>query len=401
MGSRDKPILRTTGALSLESRVFAYLYPWDVLGDPDLVPRLVSAGIGQVCVAAAYHSVRAATPRHPAHRFVLAETAALYRPVRGEVWAARRLVPRFAPWTGFADSFDRAVRALDAGGLRVSAWVVLTHNSTLGREHPDLVVRNCFGDRYEWALCPTNEEVRDYAALLAAQAVRELPLEGISIEAYGQLGAVHGGHHDKSAGAYTALCETILSICCCDACKRGWSLRGLDPDATQLALREASDAAMREGATATPEDLLGTPLAGQLLAQRQRHTDSLLTEVLSEVSDLNASLRITLHAQGAPWATGASPGLTLESAKMAHCVLVPVEPTDPGTPALIAATRSSVPSHVATAAYVNLLGPIRTAGFDEHAKRLVSAADELHLYHFGLASTRQIPLFSSLASLSS
>ena len=227
---------------------------------------------------------------------------------------------------------------------------ILTHNSTLGRDHPDLVVRNCFGTDTSGRCVRPTRRCATTPPCSPPKQVRDLPLEGLSIEAYGQLGAAHGGQHDKTAGAYTALGETILSICCCDACRRSWSLGGLDPDATQRALQEASTAAAREGATATPEDLLGTALAGQLLSQRQHHTESLLAQVMSEVSAVNSSLRITLHAQSDPWATGASPGLTPGSAHMAHCVLVPIEPTDPESAALLSVARSSIPAGVATAA---------------------------------------------------
>jgi hypothetical protein len=386
------------GQARLSPRTSAYLYPWDVIGDPEAVARLASAGIGRVVMAAAYHSVRAATPQHPSHRFVVAETAALYRPVRGQIWAGRRLSPQSAPWTGCEDSFDRAVEILTAGGVKLSAWVVLTHNSLLGRRHRELAVRNCFGDIYEWALCPANEEVRDYAALLASEAVRELPMEGISIEACGQLGARHGSHHDKTAAAYGPLAETILSICCCDACGRAWSLQGLERSAVMSALRESVSAATKEPAgVARPEDVLDPKLAAQLLASRQHHVDVLCAQVLDELAAMGG-LRVTLHAQADPWATGASPGLTPASAGRVHCVLAPVEPTSPGSSQVIARLRALLPEGVDAAGYLNLLGT-DPGGFDEHAKRLAnSGADELHLYHFGLANERQLELFFRLAS---
>ncbi len=93
MGSGDDPGLLRPGSEHPAPRVGTYLYPWDLLGDPDAVPRLLAAGLEQVRVAAAYHSVRAATPPHPRHRFVLAETSALYRPLREAAWAASFSVP--------------------------------------------------------------------------------------------------------------------------------------------------------------------------------------------------------------------------------------------------------------------------------------------------------------------
>jgi len=382
----------------------AYLYPWDVVGDPSCVSRLVSTGFEHVSVAAAYHSVRAATPQHPQHRFVLAESAALYRPVRADVWTGHRLRPVSAPWTGCEDSFERAVEALDAGGLRVSAWVVLTHNSGLGRKHRELVVRNCFGDLYEWALCPGNEEVREYAAVLAAEAVRGLPLEGISLEAYGQLGSEHGGHHEKTFRAYTPLAELILSICCCDACQRGWQAEDADAGDIVRKLQGAFEAAQDLAGVeeATPYEVLGARTAELLLTSRQRHTDAVLEGVLTALGKVAPSLRTTLHARPEPWATGASPGLTPTSARQANAVLVPVEATSPHSPEAIAAARRSVPAGVSVAAYVNLLVPVEANGFEEHAGRLLNAgADELHLYHFGLANRKQLPLFARLTSGSS
>jgi len=357
-----------------------------------------------VAVAAAYHSVRAATPQHREHRFVVAATAALYRPLRAEVWGGRRLIPLTAPWTGSDDSFDRAVHVLEANGVRVSAWVVLTHNSALGRKRKDLAVRNCFGDSYEYALCPANAEVREFAALLASEAVRELPLEGVSLEACGQLGATHGSHHEKTVGSYAPLAEQILSICCCDACQRVWDGLGIDADATVQTLRAAYETAQNEAfyLNLTPGDVLDSQVAATLLTVRQSHTDALFEEVVSAVHSTDSALSITLHAQADPWATGASPGLTPKSARLADAVLVPVEPTSHDSTDAIASMRNLVTPEVSVAAYVNLLGAIEPDDFDEHATRLLHAgADELHLYHLGLANRRQLPLFSRLASLGS
>ncbi|MYY84017.1 hypothetical protein GT044_22585, partial [Streptomyces sp. SID335] len=58
----------------------AFLYPWDVVGDPDAPARLADLGIRQVTLASAYHSTRALTPRHPRHRIVTAAHAAVLYP---------------------------------------------------------------------------------------------------------------------------------------------------------------------------------------------------------------------------------------------------------------------------------------------------------------------------------
>ena len=147
--------------------VTGHAYPWDVLGDPSFVDRSPPA----VTLAAAYHSVRAATPLHPSRRIVDARHAALYRPIRDSVWTDLR--PKAPDWMDEPDPFGTAAAILRAAGRRVTAWIVLTHNTRLGTLRPDVTVVNCFGERYPYALCPAHAEVRDYAATLAAEAVRD------------------------------------------------------------------------------------------------------------------------------------------------------------------------------------------------------------------------------------
>ncbi|MGH8794707.1 MAG: hypothetical protein ACRDXX_18930, partial [Stackebrandtia sp.] len=217
--------------------VAAHAYPWDVLGDPGFAVRVEDLGVESVTLAAAYHSTRAATPLHPKRQLVDAAHSALYRPTRTAAWSGSRLRPAAADWMREDDPFAEAAQVLREAGLSVSAWVVLTHNSLLGWLFPDLAVRNCFDERYGYALCPAHAEVRAYAATLAAEAVRDVEVDAVSLEACGQLGVAHGGHHEKTDGAWTAEAARLLSICCCDACRDAWRARGLDGDEVLARLR--------------------------------------------------------------------------------------------------------------------------------------------------------------------
>ena len=111
-------------------------------------PLLVASLSRSVALAASYHATRAGTPLHPVHRIFEAETAACYVPIRESAWRGQRLVPVAPAWDPGGESFGNAFRQLTDQGLPVEAWIVLAHNSALGREHGDLVVRNAFGDRY-------------------------------------------------------------------------------------------------------------------------------------------------------------------------------------------------------------------------------------------------------------
>jgi hypothetical protein len=350
-------------------RLTGHAYPWDVLGDPGFVAR--TAGLSTVALAAAYHSVRAATPSHPSHQLVDARYAALYRPVRESVWQGRRLRPLAPAWMSTSDSFGEAAAVLRAAGLRVSAWVVLTHNTRLGTSFPDVAVVNCFGDRYAYALCPSRPEVREYAATLAVEAAEGA--DEVSLEACGQLGVTHGSHHDKTDGAWPADAQRWLSVCCCDACQKAWSGRGLDPSWALSTLREAVRTAAE------------VPFAEELLAVRQEATDLLRSEVLAGLS-----VPVTLHAHPDPWVTGASPGLTPTTGPDVAALVVPAWPTD-SAPVVRAAVTTGRPVD----AYVTVLQT--EDGLREHAGRLVEVgATGLAIYHLGLASARRQRLIADM-----
>ena len=54
------------------------LYPWDIAGDPDCAERIADLGADRVTLAAAYHTVRALSPRHPSRKIVTATHSAVY-----------------------------------------------------------------------------------------------------------------------------------------------------------------------------------------------------------------------------------------------------------------------------------------------------------------------------------
>ncbi|HXF22524.1 MAG TPA: hypothetical protein VN597_18820, partial [Streptosporangiaceae bacterium] len=145
-------------------RTGAYLYPWDVDGDPAAAGRIAGLGLTEVTLAAAYHAVRAVTRYHPRHRIVTRDAGIYYRPDPGH-WAGAALRPAVAE-----PSFTRATASLRGAGISVTAWLVVTHHCGLGTAAGECAIRNAYGDIYPWALCAGSAEVREYAARLAAEA---------------------------------------------------------------------------------------------------------------------------------------------------------------------------------------------------------------------------------------
>ncbi|PRY00848.1 hypothetical protein [Allonocardiopsis opalescens] len=373
-----------------------YAYPWDVLGDPDAPARLAGLGAGAVALAANYHTVRAATPHHPRHRLVDARHAACYVPVAPDAWRGQRLVPAAPTWLEEADPFGTARDALRAAGLAVHAWVVLTHNSLLGDAAPDVAVRNAFGDRYPYALCPSAPDVAAFCRTLVREVVRQGRPDGVVLEACGPLGFKHGGHHEKTEGAdWSPVRQALLSLCFCAACAAAYREAGIDPDGLAARVRAGVDGPAAPATVAA----VGADTAEPLAAVRTGIAARLRRELVAEIRRLDPSVPVTLHASADPWATGpfatAAPEVgTAVDGLVGNCWNTP-EADVAGLGALrrLAAGAGPGGTDARLGAYVLALPPRPAdAGLLRELIDCYTAAgaQDLHLYHGGLASAERL-----------
>ncbi|MET7285192.1 hypothetical protein [Streptomyces sp. NPDC005573] len=292
----------------------AFVYPWDVDGDPAAPDLIAGLGVAQVTLAAAYHSTRALTPRHPRHRVVTAEYAAALYPPDGR-WAGRALRPypagRWAP----GDAWGRAAEALGAAGLEVHSWVVLAHSSRLGAEHPDTSVVNAYGDRYPWAPCIAQPATRAYLTALAAEAAVRPGARGTELESLGWYGLRHLHAHDKTAGvALGEAGQYLMSLCFCPDCRAGYGGRGLDPDALAAAVRTALEPLWRgapdDGGWAAVGRLLGEDTASATRAWREETARTLQEAAVAAVrAAAPEGFQVLLHADPVPYHCGADAGV--------------------------------------------------------------------------------------------
>ncbi|MCD4850537.1 hypothetical protein LN996_06910 [Arthrobacter sp. AK01] len=380
----------------VKPQVTGYLYPWDVLGDPSATSWIKGTGVHRVAMAAAYHSVRAATPRHPARRVVDAGSAALYLPVT-QAWDGSALRPGDAAgWTGRDDSFAEAAEVVRGAGLPVDAWVVLTHSSAVGSRNQDLCVRNAFAETYRYALCPSQPDVRDYAARLVEQVLDLGRPDGLVLEASGPLGFGHQNQHEKTEGAgYSPWVQALLSLCFCGACRVAYTARGLDAEALQARVRDAvhrqADSPKTTPATA-PEAAEFLPL----LETRWDATAALLDACLRATAGSVA--RISLHASPDPWSTG--PFVSVEALRRSRLwaqldkvsTVVPCWGEAADSAATVAAMTAAAPG-ATVGSYVLVLPP-KPADAEALAHEwdalLDAGSSELHVYHLGLASTGRL-----------
>ncbi|MFE6522586.1 hypothetical protein [Streptomyces sp. NPDC057794] len=369
----------------------AFVYPWDVDGDPEAPARIAALGVAQVTLAAAYHSTRALTPRHPRHRVVTAEHAAVLYPADGR-WNGRELRPYPSGDWAPGDAFGRAAAALADAGLPVHTWVVLAHNSRLGAEHPHTSVVNAYGDRYPWAPCIAQPATRAYLTDLAAEAAVRPGARGTELESLGWYGLQHLHAHDKTGGVGLGDAgQYLMGLCFCPSCREGYGRHGLDADELAAAVRTALEPVWRgapsDGAWPGIEKLLGETFAGATRAYRDETARTLQEEAVAAVrAAAPEGFQVLLHADPVSYHAGANAGVD-----PAHILSVAdgvVVPCAGGTGTLTPFARQGRADAVIAANFTVVSGmggsPGTLAADAAGARRL--GATELRLYHAGLAS---------------
>lgn len=231
-----------------------WAHPRSFAGDADRQASVLAAsGVTRVRLAASYHAGRwLLTESRPGQVAYLPDSIPMFA-----VDAARygTIAPVDAGATGApsapSDSFGTAAAALRRAGLGVVAWVVALHNSPLARAHPQWAIQNVFGDRYEHALCPASDEVRQYAATLIADCAG-LEVDAVDVEALGFLGWHHDGHHHKVGIPLRPIDVYLLSLCVCMACRVELEAHGADVEAVARRARAAITQRLTLDPHATP-----------------------------------------------------------------------------------------------------------------------------------------------------
>ncbi|QEU95197.1 hypothetical protein [Streptomyces kanamyceticus] len=372
-------------------RTAAFLYPWDVVGDPEAPARLVRFGIRQVTLAAAYHSTRALTPRHPRHRVVTAAHASVLYPPGGQ-WQGRAPRPYAAGDWARGDAYGEAAKALQDAGIEVHSWVVLAHNSRLGGDHPATSVVNAYGDRYPWAPCVAQPATRAYLVDLAAEAAVRPGARGTELESCGWYGLAHLHAHDKIAGVPLGEAgQYLMSLCFCSCCREGYDGQGLDPDALASTVREGLEPVWRGEADDTGwesvEKLIGARQAAATRAWREETARTLQEAAIGAVrAAAPADFQVLLHADPVPYHCGANAGVD-----PAHVLSVADGVVVPCTGGVRALRPFAAHARTGTVLAANLTvvsgmggSPATLAADAAGAAEL--GATELRLYHAGLAS---------------
>lgn len=362
----DPFLQRRAGDVALQ--LVTYVYPWDVGARLDAV--LAELAPQRVAVAATYHSVRAACFRHDRPEVVDAWHAASYVAASpGSFSGAAPLPP--SGWCA-ADAFSTARRRLEAQGHTVDAWVVVLHNSELGRRHPELAAVNAFGDVLPGTLCAANPLVQAYGRELVRSVVRDGGAQGVVLEAVAPLGQPHPAAHDKAAAlGWGGELRPWASACFCSRCEPR-----LTPELRTLAVGVLSGVVPTDSAEAVDG-------RRQLLADRVATTAASLAELVT-TAQLAGADRVAVFVDHDAAAFGPGAPLDALSPGWVDTTVAGFWRGDDVDAARLRAVVDRGASE-AVGAYLTVLD-----GHDQFVTALAGARDlgatEIHLYHAGLAS---------------
>ena len=356
----DTPI----GVVSLT--LVGYAYPWD---HGDRLARVVDdLQPDRVAVAGLYHSVRAIDRTLPGHHVVDAWHSARYLP--GRAWDGLAIQPPPGRWST-PDDFIALRDQLQAAGVAVDAWLVLNHLEGIPGVSEWNVV-TALGRELPYTQCPSHPQVRAHMRAAVTAALVDGAADGLVLEAITALGAVHPVAHDKSRGVFAPL-RSLASWCFCVPCQQRRSASGPPAHA-------AVRAALRGD--------LPVDAAPVMAAQEQLAADriALARDVLAELTAAARGMgceRIAVFAAASPY--GFAPGVPIAAIPGEVDVVIGSawggpEQTDTEFTALAGRRRGL---------YVNV-APSPPGALDPEPFAARWPADEIHLYHLGLADDTEL-----------
>jgi hypothetical protein len=299
-------------------QVALYVHPFDLgaLEAHGGLSRLRDLGVVELSMATSYHDGRWLTPWHPERRVRFLEDGCVHFRPASDYGELQPMPSSEVPAAG-PSALQQLCAAAPAVGLRVRAWTVFGHNTRLGVMHPEVTVENAFGDRYPYALCPSQPAVQQYHAAMVADLASHQGLGSIELEALGQMGIQHSSHHDKKSFQPAGLLAFALSACFCSACLATHAKLG----SHGALLREQVRAFVT--AQTTDADAMDPPTAArsdtELDAQQHHWVEAVLTvrnhtivELATKITAVGGACARAVQVHPDRWFTGSQ--LSMESA---------------------------------------------------------------------------------------
>ena len=266
-----------------------YTYAWDIAetGVASALDEFRALGLDTVTIAGSYHAGKFLRPH--------GKTGKVYFPEDGTVYFNAD-PSRYGAIKPVANSLLKQQDVLreltDAGSMQVNVWLVLLHNTLLGMAHPDAVVRNAFGDRYCYNLCPSAPAARAYAVGLAKDVTESYAVSGLSLEAPGFTPYAHGYHHEFALDKPNRWLDGKLGLCFCEHCVAGAEKAGIDAKRLKTKVAEEITAYL-DSDVDLPDDMADAFWMADVAenGELRRYLDYRSATVTSLIAEIRAAVR--------------------------------------------------------------------------------------------------------------
>ena len=215
-----------------------YAYPWNLAdeGVSAVIGNVRALGIDTITVAGSYHAGKFLQPHGRQGKVYFPDDGTVY--FKSDLSRYGAIKPILSSLVRERDILSELVKNQE---IATNVWMVLLHKSRLGALHPLSIVRNAFGDRYVYSLCPSAPDVREYAIALCRDVADNYAVSGITIETPGFLPYTHGYHHEFAMVPPNTWLNARLGLCFCDHCVGNAEAAGIDARSLQARIRTEVD----------------------------------------------------------------------------------------------------------------------------------------------------------------
>lgn len=367
-----------------------FVYPWDIVdaGIGETVAAIRSWGFASAAVAVNYHTAKLLLPHNPKRKVYFPEAGRFYMPLAGEFAKSHPIRPLASAWAKqHSDFWERLGEACAKYGLKVTAWTIGAHNTTLGYMYPQFVCRNAFGDPYYFALCPSRPEVRDYLVGTVRHVSEHPVISSLFLESFQFMDFEHGYHHEMTGVDASKRCKRLLSYCFCAACMEGGAARGIEMEAARRAVVREIERELAREPGLQQDAAAGQDAMAELTAQLDAYRQAV---VLSLVADIRAASRKPLAYFTKPPGECEANGVCAEDLAR-HVDWLESYAYEPGTAVIdrVVAQFSAIGNRrlrlALRAGFPDVVSPAQLVERVRHARSLGLAG--VSLYNFG-----QVPL---------
>ena len=390
--------------MTIRSSVYAFVDDFVDAGPANVANALVSQGFSGVALGAVYHAARDLLPHNP-KRMVAHRVEGVHYFTPDDSLYAGPLRPLAADRPQL---FGEVTSQLQTHGLSWQAWAVYLHNERLAGARPEYAVTNAFGDRYTTDLCPSADDVAQYAADLTADLARLGP-SLILAESLHHTGFEHGYHHERAFVDVPPAASFLLSVCFCASCIDRAARHDVDAPGLAARLRDVVRALLVDETPAELERDTLAALCGEPLLAYLRLREATVTELAGRCAEVARAQGVRFgvidqtgalkgYAHGDPqgpasaddaWRLGLAPA-EVAAAVDSYVVLAYAK-----RPERVAADTGSYAKLVASQAELRCVlrhgGPdFRSAADLAEKVRAATAcgADAVDFYHYGLMPLR-------------